>query len=77
MSDKTNNEDEPLTKAVRRKHALDAAVYRYSRGDVDFARETVRTMGHKVPDDGLKDLLIELAGEACKEVARAILRGQE
>jgi hypothetical protein len=77
MSDKTNTEPESLTKAVARKRALDAAVYRYSRGDVDFARETVRNMGHKVPDDGLKDLLIELAGEACKAVARAILRGRE
>lgn len=76
MSDKTNEEPESITAAVRRKHALDAAVYRYSRGDVDFARETVRTMGHRVPDEGLKDLLVELAGEACKAVARAILRGR-
>lgn len=74
MSTKENHDPDALTKAVARKHALDAAVYRYSRGDVDFAREVVETMGCKTEGVDLKDLLVELAGEACKAVARAILR---
>lgn len=74
MSTKENRDPDGLTKALAHKHALDAAVYRYSRGDGDFAREVVKTMGHKTEGVDLKELLVELAGEACKAVARAILR---
>lgn len=74
MSTKENHDPNALTKALAHKHAIDAAIRRYCNGDADFAREVVETMGRKTEGVDLKDLLVELAGEACKAVARAVLR---
>lgn len=74
MSTKENHDPSALTKTLAHKHAIDGAIHRYKRGDVAFAREVVETMGCKTEGVDLKDLLVELAGEACKAVARAILR---
>lgn len=72
---KLDTDAEPVSKAVGRKQAMDAAVRCYADGDIRRARNIVESLGHDVPENGLKDLLVELAGEACKAVARAILRG--
>ena len=71
---KDNDAPEPLPKAVSRKQAIDAAVRCYAEGDTRRARNIIESLGYELREDGLKDLLIELAGEACKAVARAILR---
>lgn len=71
---KDNAEPEPLPKAVSRKQAIDAAVRCYAEGDTRRARNIIESLGYELREDGLKDLLIELAGEACRAVARAILR---
>ena len=74
MSTKENHDPDALTKAVARKHAIDTAIRRYRNGDADFAREAVETLGRRTEGADLKQLLVELAGEACKAVARALLR---
>ena len=71
---KDNDAPEPLPKAVSRKQAIDAAVRCYAEGDTRRARNIIESLGYEPREDSLKDLLIELAGEACKAVARAILR---
>lgn len=74
---KDNTEPEPLPEAVSRKQAIDAAVRCYAEGDTRRARNIIESLGHAPAEDGLKGLLIELAGEACKAVTRAILRDRQ